>query len=101
MRLRENIRQCKRFIFPIFLCLISTKVLAQERYDTRAYYEKAEYMVTMRDGVKLYTQVYTPKDKTQKYPIILFRTPYSVRYYGPKHFRREFFNELYTILMKL
>jgi hypothetical protein len=76
--------------------LIAVGVLAQEKYDTRAHYEKAEYMVAMRDGVKLYTQVYTPKDKTQKYPIILFRTPYSVRYYGAKHFRREFFNELYT-----
>lgn len=65
-------------------------------YDSRTHYEKAEYMVAMRDGIRLYTQVYTPKDNSQKYPIVLLRTPYSVRYYGPKHFRREFFNELYT-----
>jgi putative CocE/NonD family hydrolase len=96
MRKREYRKLYLGIIIPIFACLISSTFLAQEKYDTRDHYEKAEYMVTMRDGVKLYTQVYTPKDRTQKYPIILFRTPYSVRYYGPNHFRRVFFNELYT-----
>ncbi len=96
MHKREYSKLCLRVFLLFFVCSIAVGVLAQEKYDTRAHYEKAEYMVAMRDGVKLYTQVYTPKDKTQKYPIILFRTPYSVRYYGAKHFRREFFNELYT-----
>ena len=96
MSQREYLKSCLRVVCPLFICLVSTILLAQEKYDTRAHYEKAEYMVAMRDGVKLYTQVYTPKDITQKYPIILFRTPYSVRYYEPKHFRRIFFNELYT-----
>jgi uncharacterized protein len=41
-------------------------------------YDKQEYMIPMRDGIKLYTVVYTPKDKTQKYPILLNRTPYAV-----------------------
>ncbi|MGB3860763.1 MAG: CocE/NonD family hydrolase [Candidatus Aminicenantaceae bacterium] len=85
-----------RAIIPIFFLLNTNLLLAQERLDTRASYDKEEYMVAMRDGVKLYTQVYTPKDKTQKNPIILFRTPYSVRYYGPKQFRQVFFNEAYT-----
>jgi len=53
----------------------------------RALYEKSEYYIPMRDGVKLYTQVYAPKDQTQKYPILLFRTPYSISYYGPQDFR--------------
>ena len=90
MRIRQNGRLCLRVIFTIFLCLISTEVLSQEGYDTRAHYDKAEYMVAMRDGVKLYTQVYIPKDNSQKYPIILFRTPYSVRYYGPNIFAVNF-----------
>lgn len=85
-----------RAFIPIFFFLSASLLLAQEKLDAKAHYDKAEYMVAMRDGVKLYTQVYTPKDKTQDYPIILFRTPYSVRYYGPKHFRRVFFNEAYT-----
>ena len=39
----------------------------------------------MRDGVKLFTSVYVPKDKSQQYPILLNRTPYSVRPYGPDY----------------
>jgi len=36
----------------------------------------------MRDGVRLFTQVYVPKDKTRTYPFILKRTPYGVNPYG-------------------
>ncbi|MGD9347908.1 MAG: CocE/NonD family hydrolase, partial [Candidatus Aminicenantes bacterium] len=96
MRNKDCTGVLSKAIITFCICLISSALLAQEKYDTRDYYEKAEYMVAMRDGVELYTQVYTPRDNTQKYPIILYRTPYSVRYYGPKHFRRVFFNELYT-----
>jgi putative CocE/NonD family hydrolase len=85
-----------RAFIPIFFFLSASLLLAQEKLDAKAHYDKAEYMVAVRDGIKLYTQVHTPKDKTQNYPIILFRTPYSVRYYGPKLFRRVFFNEAYT-----
>ncbi len=45
-------------------------------------YSKAEYQIKMRDGVKLFTIVYSPIDKSEKYPIILMRTPYSVGPYG-------------------
>ncbi len=46
------------------------------------HYEKREVQIPMRDGVKLFTSVYSPKDKSQRYPIMLNRTPYSVRPYG-------------------
>ena len=46
------------------------------------HYTKSEYQVPVRDGVKLFVSVYAPKDDTQKYPIILTRTPYSARPYG-------------------
>lgn len=46
------------------------------------YYDKTEYQIPMRDGIKLQTTVYTPKDKNEKYPFLLKRTPYSVRPYG-------------------
>lgn len=36
----------------------------------------------MRDGVKLYTHVYVPKDRSQSYPILLLRTPYGIGPYG-------------------
>lgn len=75
-------------LLGILMLLASSFCLTQERFDIRENYDKAEYMIPMRDGVKLYTQVYTPKDQSQKYPILLFRTPYSVRYYLPKITRR-------------
>jgi putative CocE/NonD family hydrolase len=36
----------------------------------------------MRDGVKLFTSIYMPKDNTQKHPILITRTPYSCSPYG-------------------
>ena len=38
---------------------------------------KREVMIPMRDGVGLFTSIYTPKDTTQNYPILLWRTPYN------------------------
>ncbi len=48
----------------------------------RQHYTKQDYHVPMRDGVKLFTSVYAPKDNTRPYPILLERTPYSVAPYG-------------------
>ncbi|GAB3829752.1 CocE/NonD family hydrolase [Pontibacter rugosus] len=48
----------------------------------RQNYEKAEYKIPMRDGKKLFTVVYSPKDKSKKYPILMNRTPYAVGPYG-------------------
>ena len=43
----------------------------------KEHYTKTEVMIPMRDGVKLFASVYTPKDQSQKYPIIMTRTPYN------------------------
>jgi putative CocE/NonD family hydrolase len=48
----------------------------------REHYAKYEYKIAMRDGVKLFTSVYAPKDDSQRYPILLTRTPYSCKPYG-------------------
>ena len=45
----------------------------------REHYTKYEYRIPMRDGVKLFTAVYVPKDASTAYPILLTRTPYSVQ----------------------
>lgn len=50
-------------------------------------YTKREVMIPMRDGVKLFTAIYEPKAKTEKYPILLNRTPYTVAPYGADKFR--------------
>ena len=48
----------------------------------RENYVKSEYMVPMRDGVHLYTLVYAPRDDSKEYPILLYRTPYSIQPYA-------------------
>ena len=53
----------------------------------RLNYTKVEYQIPMRDGVKLFTAVYLPKNQAQTYPIMLSRTPYSVAPYGPDAFK--------------
>ena len=55
--------------------------------DIRASYTKAEHMVAMRDGVKLFTIVYAPKDTATAYPFMLHRTPYGSPPYGPDNYR--------------
>ncbi|OAB78698.1 CocE/NonD family hydrolase [Cochleicola gelatinilyticus] len=52
-------------------------------------YTKTETYITMRDGVKLFTAIYTPKDTSKKYPILFQRTPYSCRPYGEDQFRSK------------
>lgn len=49
-------------------------------------YTKKEVYITMRDGVKLFTAIYTPKDNSVSYPILMERTPYSCSPYGEDKF---------------
>ena len=49
---------------------------AQKR-SPRETYTKYEYRIPMRDGVKLFTTVYVPKDASKAYPFLVQRTPYS------------------------
>jgi len=46
------------------------------------HYRKTEVMVPMRDGVRLFTQVFSPIDRSERHPVILFRTPYGISPYG-------------------
>ena len=55
---------------------------AQDGDSIRANYTKYEYLIPMRDGVRLFTAVYVPKDRRSLYPILLNRTPYGVAPYG-------------------
>ncbi|MFM8395012.1 MAG: CocE/NonD family hydrolase, partial [Acidobacteriota bacterium] len=48
----------------------------------RERYTKYEYRIPMRDGARLFTAVYVPKDKSRPYPFLLTRTPYSIAPYG-------------------
>lgn len=50
------------------------------------HYDKAEQLIPMRDGVRLHTAIYTPKDDSSTHPILMMRTPYSSRPYGETKF---------------
>jgi uncharacterized protein len=58
----------------------------RKNFTPEDYYDKYEYYITMRDGKKLFTAVYSPKDKSKKYPILILRTPYGISPYGEKAF---------------
>ncbi|WP_241448696.1 CocE/NonD family hydrolase [Aquimarina pacifica] len=62
---------------------------AQEitEYKVKDHYSKKEVDIVMRDGIKLHTTIYSPKDTSKQYPIIMQRTPYSSRPYGENQFR--------------
>jgi putative CocE/NonD family hydrolase len=64
-------------------------VFAQNTDKVRERYTKYEYQIPMRDGVRLFASVYAPKDTSQKYPIMLTRTPYSVAPYGVDNYRNS------------
>jgi putative CocE/NonD family hydrolase len=55
----------------------------------KAHYTKYEYRIPMRDGVRLFTAVYVPKDASQRYPIMLTRTPYNVGPYGVDRYKPD------------
>ena len=51
-------------------------------YEPREHYTKYEYRVPVRDGKKLFTAVYVPKDPSRRYPMLMVRTPYGCGPYG-------------------
>lgn len=60
--------------------------VAPGREWVRAHYEKREVMVPMRDGTRLFTSLFVPRDRSRSYPILLRRTPYSCSPYGSDAF---------------
>jgi uncharacterized protein len=63
---------------------LSSFCYAQKNY-VKDNFDKMDTTIIMRDGVKLHTIIYTPKDKSQKYPILMERTPYSAAPYGSSY----------------
>jgi putative CocE/NonD family hydrolase len=55
----------------------------------RSSYTKHEHAIRMRDGKRLHTAVYVPKDRSRSYGILLQRTPYSVAPYGVDRYREK------------
>ena len=73
-------------LLGLLLLFSSGQLLAQTPAESypQAHYSKQEVYIPMRDGTKLFTAIYTPKDaaKQKKYPMMMQRTCYSVAPYG-------------------
>ncbi|GLH72372.1 glutaryl-7-ACA acylase [Geothrix limicola] len=75
------------FLVVLLLCAALGAEAPELLEPVQTRYTKQEVLVPMRDGVKLFTSIYLPKDAGHPHPILLNRTPYSVGPYGPDAFR--------------
>jgi uncharacterized protein len=71
----------------LILSVAAPTLQAQTAAEVKARYTKTEQLITMRDGVKLFTSIYLPRDTSRKYAIMLSRTPYTVAPYGPDAYK--------------
>jgi len=71
-----------RWLVCVLCAGVGSHAFAQGKEAVLAGYTKYEYRIPMRDGVKLFTSVYVPKDDSKQYPMLMMRTPYSVGPYG-------------------
>ena len=83
----------KLAFLPLALFFLTSSALPQtpkpDDFDVKEHYTKYEYRIPMRDGVRLFTAVYVPKDFSRTYPFLINRTPYSVSPYGVDQYRTQ------------
>lgn len=75
------------FIQLLFCSVVLIGQVPLARDYVKNNYDKEIYRIPMRDGIKLHTIVYTPKDQSKEYPFLMQRTCYSVRPYGKEIYR--------------
>lgn len=81
----------KRYLILLFLTL-TLQLQAQTETDSafvRDHYKKIERYIKMRDGIRLFTSIYIPKDNSRKYPFLINRTPYTVAPYGEDQYKKS------------
>lgn len=74
-------------VLTVLFLFSATPAFAQTEAEVKTHYTKLEQLIPMRDGVKLFTAIYLPKDRSRPYPIMLTRTPYTVSPYGPDQYK--------------
>lgn len=77
-------------LFSIGGLIVSGQGTSQDSAWIRDNYYKIERSIPMRDGIKLFTTFYIPKDTTEKHPFLLTRTPYSCAPYGENNWRNYY-----------
>lgn len=76
-------------LFSFSILFLSTILCFAQNADSTWFvnnYTKTEVMIPMRDGVKLFTAIYAPKDQSSQHPFLMTRTPYSCAPYGEDKF---------------
>ncbi|UZH54674.1 CocE/NonD family hydrolase [Salinimicrobium tongyeongense] len=84
-------RFIKIYFLPVLFVLLGSRAFAQNatNYEVKDHYTKQEVVIPMRDGTKLHATIFSPKDTSKEYPILITRTPYSSRPYGQGQFRSQ------------
>jgi len=79
----------KKLYFFIFFSLLSIILIGQNPDSIWILnnYTKIERKIPMRDGIKLFTSIYIPKENSVNHPILMERTPYSCAPYGEDKFK--------------
>ncbi len=85
-------RKFTGLVLLLLTTLFSNAQYAQDSAWIKEHYYKIERYAVMRDGIKLFTSAYIPKDTSQKHPILLTRTPYSCAPYGETNFNANLWN---------
>src|SRR5579863_9862284 len=82
MVLSKNVsrRVAAVLILATAIGVAATAVTAQQdrRAELAKMFDKREVMIPARDGVKLHTEIYTPKDAKEALPFLFERTPYGI-----------------------
>src|SRR5258708_20440807 len=65
-------------VLTAFCCAGERSEQKGKRPDLAKLFAKREVMISVRDGVKLHTEIYTPTDAKEPLPMLLDRTPYGI-----------------------
>ncbi len=84
-----SMNSLRSLIVGVLFLSVSSGLFAQS-FDMKEHYTKKEVSIAMRDGVKLFTAIYTPKDTSRPHPILMVRSPYSSGPYGEDNFPQLF-----------
>jgi putative CocE/NonD family hydrolase len=75
----------------------------QQVFDPAKHFVKTEAMVAMRDGVRLNTAIYAPRQVKEGLPFILLRTPYGIDQRAPgtlKNYLKALVDEGYIFVFQ-
>jgi putative CocE/NonD family hydrolase len=79
----------RRVFYLLFILIPFIPFSPTEANWVHSNYTKVEKYITMRDGTKLFTRIFIPKNANEKHPILLSRTPYSCAPYGAGKFHKD------------